>query len=138
MANAICFYFGYPFLEDINEDIYEQAVANDKTFNQAMLEYFAEIVKLSQIFHEENTCYFYSLLCEKIRPGISLPTILSGTYIKQKTKLPHFTFSTDHLHHKFYDELIFIDDELANHIGKRFEKSYGFEFIKYKRVKLNG
>ena len=138
MANAIRFYFGYPILEDINEDIHERAVADDKTFNQAMLEYFAEIVKLSQIFHEENTCYFYSLLCEKLRPEICLPRIISGSYTKKNVKLPCFTFCTDYLQHTVSNVPIFIDDELANHIGKRFEKSYGFEFIKYKRVKLNG
>ena len=138
MINAIRFYYGYPFREEINDDIHERAVMDCETFNRAMIKFFSKLIDYSQVFHEDNTCYFYSLLCEKLRPEICLPKIISGSYTKKNVKLPCFTFCTDYLQHTVSNVPIFIDDELANHIGKRFEKSYGFEFIKYKRVKLNG
>ena len=67
-----------------------------------------------------------------------LPKIIADTYQKNKIKLPKFTFTLHNVIQKVQKKSFYLSDELAEHIGIGFGYSYGFEYIGFKRVKING
>ena len=138
MRNGITFFYGYPIYEEINDSIHERAVSDNETFNQAMIKFFNEIVKQSQIDLDDGRCYFDLLLSEKLKGKILLPKIKADTYQKNKIKLPKFTFTSHNVIQKVQKKSFYLSGELATHIGIGFGYSYGFEYIGYKRVKING
>jgi len=138
MRDGITFFYGYPIYEEINDSIHERAVSDNETFNQAMIKFFNEIVKQSQIDSDDGRCYFDLLLAEKLKGKILLPKIKADTYQKNKIKLPKFTFASHNVIQKLQKKSFYLSDELAEHIGIGFGYSYGFEYIGHKRVKING
>jgi len=130
---AIKIFFGLPTTVDREEEISEWAIEKNLPYEKAVNDWFRKILSYS-LQEEEGSCFFKSLIQEKLSKRIELPKIRFQMYVERGNKLPLILIEEEYVIGLKSRQPFFISDTLGEHIGKGFEKYYDYEYIGMKRV----
>lgn len=126
--------FGQPLLEDGLDAIERLAFNQETSIETANIKSFHAVMKVLVRANEDDDTYFSLCLYPLFDEKLVHPSITFGHYVYKRTRYPKLIVHGDHIGGLETKKRYFITPELVDHIGKKIEGDFDFEYIEHKRV----